>query len=131
MANNTLLKKSEQNRCEKVAASAAGLEGKRAAALLALNTGATQTAAAAKAGLTLGQVRYLLTIFRDKGMALFAATAGKPKPATKAKAPAAKAKAKAPKKKKAGKDVKKGKKDKSKKKEKSDKKKDKKSKKKK
>jgi len=122
---NKLLKKSEQNTCEKIAASGTGLEAKRAAALLALTEGATQTAAATKTGLTLGQVRYLLAIFREKGTSIFT-TATTSKPA--AKASTAKAK-----KGKTGKDdKKKAKKDKSrKKKEKGGKKKGKKSKKKK
>jgi len=47
------------------------LEGKRAKALLALNDGDTQVIAAKKSGLSYGQVKYLLTIFRKNGMSVF------------------------------------------------------------
>lgn len=43
----------------------------RAAALLALNQGATQSQAAEKSGLSLGQVRYCVRRFRSVGMAMF------------------------------------------------------------
>lgn len=81
MTNGKLLKKSEKNTCERISASGTGLEAKRATALLALDEGTTQTAAATKAGLTLGQVRYLLTIFRDRSTAIFAVA--KPNPVAK------------------------------------------------
>jgi hypothetical protein len=85
MATSKLLKKSEKKACEQIAAVASGLEGQRAAALLALNEGLTQTAAGAKAGLTLGQVRYMLSLFREKGMSLFAAVSDEKKSSSKAK----------------------------------------------
>ena len=43
----------------------------RAAALLALDQGATQSQAAEKSGLSLGQVRYCVRRFRSVGMAMF------------------------------------------------------------
>lgn len=43
----------------------------RAAALLALDQGVTQSQAAEKSGLTLGQVRYFVRRFRSVGMAMF------------------------------------------------------------
>ena len=43
----------------------------RAAALLALDQGVTQSQAAEKSGLTLGQVRYCVRRFRSVGMAMF------------------------------------------------------------
>jgi len=59
-----LLTSKERNICQKIAAREKGLAHKRAVALLSVGDGLTQTAAAKKSGLTLGQVRYALSIFR-------------------------------------------------------------------
>jgi len=61
------------------------LEGKRAKALLALNDGDTQAMAAKKSGLSYGQVKYLLTVFRKKGLALFPAISFEKKETSKVK----------------------------------------------
>lgn len=45
----------------------------RAAALLFINDGATQTEAAEKSGLTIGQIRYLVKRFKEKGIEMFPA----------------------------------------------------------
>jgi hypothetical protein len=48
-----------------------GLIAQRAHALLAIDTGKTQALAAETTGLTIGQVRYLLSTFRKKRLSLF------------------------------------------------------------
>lgn len=71
MAGNTsLLSTQEQAVCKNLS-SQRTLEGKRAKALLALNDEDTQVVAAKKSGLSYGQVKYLLTIFRKKGLSVF------------------------------------------------------------
>jgi outer membrane biosynthesis protein TonB len=65
-----LLKSRDKTICEKLS-SQRTLEGKRAKALLALNDGDTQVIAANKSGLTYGQVKYLLSVFRKQGMSIF------------------------------------------------------------
>lgn len=82
--NTTLLSEREQQICKKMS-SQRTLEGKRTKALLALNDGDTQVIAAKKSGLTYGQVKYLLTVFRKKGMALFPAATIKNKEEVPAK----------------------------------------------
>ncbi len=57
--------------CRKLAALDKSLATKRAAALLALDEGIAQAEAADRAGLTIGQMRYLLTRFRQKRLAMF------------------------------------------------------------
>lgn len=47
------------------------ITSKRAKALLALDEGYTQVKAGVVSGLTRGQVNYLVTLFRNKGMDLF------------------------------------------------------------
>lgn len=49
----------------------ADIEGQRAAALLAIDEGATQTAAADRTGLTKGQVQYILQKFRSERLLAF------------------------------------------------------------
>jgi hypothetical protein len=66
-----LLSAQEQAVCQKIAAQHPDVAGQRAATLLAINGGATQTEAAAQTGLTAGQIRYLLTAFRQKRLAIF------------------------------------------------------------
>lgn len=71
MAGNTpLLSTKEQVVCENLKSQMA-LPGKRARALLALNDGDTQVVAAKKSGLSYGQVKYLLTVFRKKRLDIF------------------------------------------------------------
>jgi len=71
MAGHTsLLSTKEQTVCTKLS-SQRTLQGKRAKALLALNDGNTQVVAAKKSGLSYGQVKYLLTIFRKKRFSVF------------------------------------------------------------
>ena len=66
-----LLTAAEQNICQKIVAQDADVAGQRAATLLAINDGATQAEASAQTGLTMSQIRYLLTTFRKKGLAIF------------------------------------------------------------
>jgi len=68
-----LLTSKERNICQKIAAREKGLAHKRAVALLSVDDGLTQTAAAKKSGLTLGQVRYALSIFRKNNLLPFPA----------------------------------------------------------
>ncbi len=71
--NSSLLSVKEQDSCKNLS-SQRTLEGKRAKALLALNDGDTQVIAAKKSGLSYGQVKYLLTVFRKRGLSLFPGT---------------------------------------------------------
>jgi transposase-like protein len=69
--NQPLLSKSDKAALEIIAATQHDIEGQRAAALLAIAGGETQTAAAAAHGLTEGQVAYALRKFREQGMEAF------------------------------------------------------------
>ena len=74
MAGNTsLLSTKEHEICENMS-SQRTLEGKRAKALLALYDGDIQVVAAKKSGLSYGQVKYLLTVFRKNGLTIFPET---------------------------------------------------------
>lgn len=66
-----LLGKAEQDICRKLAAEGSAVVGQRAAALLSINDGATQAEASTQTGLTVAQIRYLLTTYRKKGLAIF------------------------------------------------------------
>jgi hypothetical protein len=70
-APGSLLSPEEIVSCQAIAAENSGLVSQRAAGLLAVAEGNTQVKAAEQSGLTIGQIRYLLTIFRRKGMAIF------------------------------------------------------------
>lgn len=70
-ANDSLLSSEERVACQAIAAKQSGLASQRAAGLMALAGGTTQLEAARLSDLTIGQIRYLLTIFRRKGMAIF------------------------------------------------------------
>ena len=94
--NTSLLSQGEKLICESMS-SQATLEGKRAKALLALHDGDSQVIAAKKSGLTYGQVKYLLTVFRKKGISLFPVAVTEKKetiPAKKEKSKKSKPKAK-------------------------------------
>ena len=67
-----LLTTDELSVCKQVAASD-DLHGKRALALIALNDEQSQQDAGQQSGLTKGQIRYLLTRFRQKRMDIFPA----------------------------------------------------------
>lgn len=69
--DDSLLSSKERVACQAVVAKQSGLASQRAAVLLALAEGTTQIKAAELSGLTIGQIRYLLTIFRRKGMDIF------------------------------------------------------------
>jgi len=123
--NEGMLTLKEGAFCRKLAALDKSLATQRATALLALDEGITRAEAAAKAGLTVGQLRYLLARFRLKRLEMFAdeilspdqpqekEKKGKAKSKKKSKKPqkkkkkAAKPKKKAKKKKAKGKDKKK------------------------
>jgi len=72
-AKALLLSPDEKVACQALAAAQSGLVSQRASGLLALDGGAAQLMAAELSGLTIGQIRYLLTIFRRKGMTIFPA----------------------------------------------------------
>ncbi len=90
----SLLSTKEQAVCKNLS-SQRTLEGKRAKALLAVSDGDTQAIAAKKSGLSYGQVKYLLTIFRKKGLSVFpeiTKAEKKPKPVKKTKTQKSKSK---------------------------------------
>ncbi len=68
---NTLLTQEQREICQVIAAKKIETQSQRAEALLAVDDGQTQAKAAESSGLTVGQVRYLITNFRKKGMELF------------------------------------------------------------
>ena len=70
-AKEALLSQGEIEACQAAVSKQSGLNRQRAVALLALSSGMTQLKAAEASELTIGQVRYLLTVFRRKGMAIF------------------------------------------------------------
>ena len=110
-----LLTKKEIEICQKITNAADKLASKRARALLALNEGVTRAIAAEQSGLTLGQVRYLLTAFNEKHLAIFPEDTSKPTHTIEKKIKASKDKKKTKKKDKKDKKKKKIKKDKKKK----------------
>jgi hypothetical protein len=67
----SLLSPEQERTCQELAAQQSGLASQRAAALLTMAGGATQLKACTSSGLTIGQIRYLLNVFRRKGMAIF------------------------------------------------------------
>ena len=69
--NEGMLTLKEGAFCRKLAALDKNLATQRATALLALDEGITRAEAAAKAGLTVGQLRYLLARFRLKRLEMF------------------------------------------------------------
>ncbi len=72
---NLLLDHASIQQCEQLA-NGTDLHGKRAKALLLLNNGEINSAAAKKSGLTAGQLSYLLSRFKKVGMALFITASG-------------------------------------------------------
>lgn len=126
MTTTRLLTPRDVIACKKLAASDLA-DSQRAAALLAIHQGATQAAAAKATGLTIGQVKYIVTRFRRLGMQALKQQAMQPEKIRLGEVEAKKAKKKAKK----DKDKKKAKSKKDKKKDKKNKKKDKKAKKKK
>ncbi len=57
--------------CEKYADPNGELINKRAAVLLLLDDGKTQSQACEESGMSLGQLRYALTLFKKNGMSIF------------------------------------------------------------
>lgn len=70
-AESNWLTPEESDVCRQLAASAEPPHRQRAIALLALTGGATYAQAAEQAGLTLGQLKYCVTAFRGKRLAMF------------------------------------------------------------
>lgn len=70
-ATNTLLNQEQRTICQDIAAKKSGIDSQRAEALLAIDSGETQAKAAEISGLTAGQVRYLITNFKKKGLEIF------------------------------------------------------------
>ncbi len=68
---NTLLTQEQRTICQDVAAKKSGIDSQRAEALLGIDAGETQAKAAEISGLTAGQVRYLITNFKKKGLDIF------------------------------------------------------------
>jgi len=66
-----ILTNSDIKKCNEVKDKQQGIPQKRATALLLIHVGNTYTQAAEQTGLSIGQVRYLVTAFRNKGIALF------------------------------------------------------------
>lgn len=62
-----LLKPREVTACKQLAASDKA-DSQRAAALLAIHQGATQAESAQSSGLSIGQVKYIVSRFRQRGM---------------------------------------------------------------
>jgi hypothetical protein len=69
--SDKLLTAAELAVCQKITALDTELAGRRAAILVAINEGSTQAQASEQTGLTVGQIRYLLTTFRRKRLAIF------------------------------------------------------------
>ena len=96
--NTIKLTAAEIKLCHKIKAEQQGLTQQRATALLLIHEESTYPDAAEGSGLSIGQVRYLVTGFRKRGMGLLETTA-KPKAAPKPKStpkPKAAAKPKTP-----------------------------------
>lgn len=68
-----LLSPENQIVCAKLSGLANPEVNQRAAALLLLDQGTTQAEAAEKSGLSIGQIRYLVKRFKEKGMEMFTA----------------------------------------------------------
>jgi len=66
-----ILTNAEIKKCNDIKDKQQGLANKRATTLLLINVGNTYTQAAEQTGLTIGQVRYLVTAYKNKGIALF------------------------------------------------------------
>ena len=66
-----LLSAKEKDACRKVSSLKAGLASQRAAALLAIDGGLTWAKASELTGLKQGQIKYLLTAFRNKRLNMF------------------------------------------------------------
>lgn len=75
-----LLNPSERKTCLKLCSTGDEIIRKRAKALLALDEGYSQARAGVLSDLTRGQVNYIVTLFRRKGMDLFPATTGDVQP---------------------------------------------------
>lgn len=69
--NQNILTPEEVGICQKLAKLDIKLVSQRAQALLLINDGTTQADTAETSGLTIGQVRYLMIIFRKDGINIF------------------------------------------------------------
>lgn len=78
-----LLRPAQVTKCKKIVASESDFSS-RAAILLAIHSGASQTEAAEQSDLTVGQVRYWVAKFRRDAMAAFPDTTASPASVTKA-----------------------------------------------
>lgn len=70
-SNTGILSNEDLATCQTLAKLDIKLVSQRAQALLILHEGQTQAIAAEQTSLTIGQVRYLMTLFRKNGIALF------------------------------------------------------------
>ena len=70
-SNGSLLTSEEKSTCEQISKSNGQPDSQRARALLALNEDMSQAKAAELAGLTIGQVRYCLSRFRQLRTGIF------------------------------------------------------------
>lgn len=73
-----VLTPTEVKKCTQIKDTQQGLAQKRAIALLFLHQGNTYLQAASHSNLSIGQVRYLVTSYKTKGMALFNSVAKAP-----------------------------------------------------
>lgn len=72
-SNGTLLTSEQYAACEQISQSDKSPDSQRAQVLLALNEGVSQAKAGEQAGMTIGQVRYCLKLFRENGTGIFSA----------------------------------------------------------
>lgn len=73
----------EREICKKIAAKGNTLSNKRARLLLLIDEGHTQAQACEKSGMSIGQLRYALTLFRKNGLQMFPDQAPAPQPQSK------------------------------------------------
>ena len=66
-----VLSAKEKDACRKISSLETGLASQRADALLAINEGSTRAKASELTGLKHGQIKYLLTAFRNKRLNMF------------------------------------------------------------
>jgi len=70
----SFLTESERMECGRIAQTDSGLSGQRAKAILMVDSGLTHREAGLKAGLSIGQVRYILNRYRRIGLDVFPAS---------------------------------------------------------
>lgn len=74
MENQVMLSEEDRTAIEQIASTQTNIDGRRAAALIALADGQSQVSVAEATGLTEGQVKYIVRKFREHGLEAFADT---------------------------------------------------------